>query len=123
MDTSNNTGNPAGSVNAEPAKATKQSGNNILMGILSYLGILIIIPFLVAKENPFVKFHLKQGLVLIVLYAIVWAVELFLGGLWPLFSLVRLIAFILAIIGIVNVIRSQERELPIVGQFGKSFNF
>src|SRR5947209_7437510 len=37
------------------------------MAILAYLGILLLVPYLMAKNDPFVKFHLKQGLVLLIL--------------------------------------------------------
>ena len=40
---------------------------NTLMAVLAYLGILILVPFLTdAKKDPFVKFHLKQGVALII---------------------------------------------------------
>lgn len=43
------------------------TGDGNLMAIFAYLGIFIIVPFLTdSKNNPFVKFHLKQGLALLV---------------------------------------------------------
>ncbi|MBN1445824.1 MAG: hypothetical protein JW957_06930, partial [Candidatus Omnitrophica bacterium] len=33
---------------------------------LSYLGILLLIPLLVNKDNEYSKFHVKQGLVLLI---------------------------------------------------------
>jgi len=32
---------------------------------LSYLGILLLIPLLVNRENEYSKFHVKQGIVLL----------------------------------------------------------
>ena len=37
--------------------------NNKLMGILSYIGILVLIPIFAAKDDPFVRYHANQGLV------------------------------------------------------------
>jgi uncharacterized membrane protein len=98
--------------------------NETLMGVLAYLGILIVIPFIMAKDDPFVKFHLKQGLVLVLIEVVVW----FLGGMffwhfWPLLQLVNLATLILSIIGIVNVVNKKQAELPLVGTLAHHFNF
>lgn len=98
--------------------------NKTLMGVLAYLGILIVIPFLMSKDDPFVKFHLKQGAVLFVLEAIVWAVGVqLIMGLGAIVSILQLAFIVLSIIGIVNVLQGKEQELPIVGQFSKHFKF
>ncbi len=93
------------------------------MGILAYLGILVIIPFIMAKENPSVKFHIKQGLVLLVIEAVIWVLGMFVSPLWMIFSLVNLATLILSIIGIVNVVNGQEKELPVVGKYSSYFKF
>ena len=83
------------------------------IAIFSYLGILLIIPLLVAKEDPFVKFHVKQGLVFLI-FTILFGWIPFVG--W-------IAVIILGILGIVNVLNGKEEELPIIGQFGEKFNF
>lgn len=91
--------------------------NNTAMGVLAYLGPLVILPFLVAKDDPFVNFHLKQGVVLLVIDIILWLGGMFFTPLYPITGLLSLGTFILAIIGIVNVVNGQQKELPIVGSF------
>ncbi len=94
------------------------------MGILSYLGILVLIPLFVSRKDAFVKFHAKQGLVLLIIEAIAWIlIGSFWGPLWILFRLIKLGVFILSIIGIINVLNKKEKELPIVGSWAKNFNF
>ena len=93
------------------------------MAILAYLGILVIVSYVVAKEDPFVKFHIKQGLVLLVLVIAVWFLGMLIWPLFPLLSLVNLVIFILAIVGIINAAKGKEKELPFVGQFSKYFSF
>lgn len=109
---------------AEPAKAPEQT---TLMAVLAYIGPLVIIPFLVAKDDPFVKFHIKQGLILFVGHVILWILHpllgMYLGMLWSLISLLNLALIVLAVIGIVNVVQKREKELPVVGQFSKYFTF
>ena len=96
------------------------------MGILAYLGLLVIVPYIVAKDDPFVKFHIKQGLVLLVIEVIMACLVTFLAPLLGVFSmfvsLINLGVFVLAIVGIVHVARGEMKELPLVGSFGNSFS-
>ena len=88
-----------------------------IMAALSYVGPLVIIPFLTHKENPYVLFHIKQGLVLLALALVVHVSSFFLFFLLPFIMLINLGLFILAIIGIINALQRKEKEVPIVGKF------
>lgn len=87
------------------------------MGVLSYLGPLVIIPFLIEKNDPFVKFHIKQGVVLLMIEIILWLGMNILPLMIPVYGILQLGVFILIIIGIINVVQNKEKELPIVGSF------
>ena len=103
-----------------PAPAGQHS-NNTVMAVLAYLGILIIIPFLTdAKNDPFVKFHLKQGLALIVLEIISWLVGGMLG--YVVSYILQICIIVLAIIGILNVLSKKQSPLPVIGKFGERFS-
>jgi uncharacterized membrane protein len=99
------------------------SDNTTLMAALAYVGPLVIVSYVVAKDNPFVKFHIKQGLVLLVIEVALW----FLGGmLWafiPFMGLLNLAVLVFAIIGIMNAVNKKEQALPLFGQFSKYFSF
>ena len=101
-------------------KQKKSSGENMI-AILSYLGIFIIIPLLVAKEDDFVKYHIKQGLVLLIatfaIFVIAWIPVL--GWLLGFFAWIG--CFVLVIIGIINVVKGKKKELPLIGQFADKF--
>lgn len=97
--------------------------NRTLMGVLAYLGPLVIVSYLMAKDDSFVKFHIKQGLVLLVIEIIVWVLGSMSWSLYMLLNLLNLATLILAIIGIVNVVQGREKELPLVGQFSRYFSF
>lgn len=108
---------------------------NKVMALLSYFGILVLVPILAAKESPFARFHANQGLVLtiamflyiiadgiltVILRAILWKGL----GLWSLYSLcgtvlnLLYVGFtVLAIIGIINVLNGRTKELPIIGKY------
>ena len=96
--------------------------NSTVMGILSYLGILVVIPLIVSKNNSFVKFHTKQGLVLLAVEIILWIAMRIAWVLMPLIGLLELVVFIFAIIGIINVVEKKEKELPFIGSFSKHIN-
>jgi uncharacterized membrane protein len=112
---------------SEHSSAAKAGSNN-LMAVFAYLWILIIIPFLTdSKNDPFVKYHLKQGLALLIFEVIGWVAGWFLIFIpvigWVIMWLWWLASFVIAIVGIINVLNNQEKELPLVGQYGKNFNF
>ncbi len=95
---------------------------NKLMALLSYLGPLIIVSYISAKDDPFVKFHIKQGLTLLVLEIVVWFLMSFLLLLWPIWQLVHFGVIVLAILGIVNAAQGREKMLPVIGKFADKFN-
>jgi uncharacterized membrane protein len=110
------------------AEEAATRGNKNMMAIFSYLWILIVVPFLTnAKNDPFVKFHLRQGLTLIVFEVVGWVVAMFIWIIPILGALIIwlwwLVSLIFAIMGIVNVLNGREKELPWIGRYGKSFNF
>jgi|SRR6185312_7240298 len=120
----NATGQSTQQVNPGPTPEAHQQ-NKTLMGILAYLGILIIIPFLMDKEDPFVKFHIKQGLLLVIVEVVIWAIgySYILFQLWPLIELINLAVLIFSIIGIVNVAQGHQKELPLIGSWAHMFTF
>lgn len=96
---------------------------NKLMAVLAYIGPLVLVSYFTAKDNQFVKFHIKQGLVLFAVEVIMWVLGsmMMFYSLWMIFNLVNLALFVLSIIGIVNAVNGKEKELPVVGQFSKHF--
>lgn len=89
------------------------------MSILAYIGPLIIVSYLVAKDDPRVKFHIKQGGVLLGIEIAVYVLSLVFSFLYPLWALVNLATLVLSIIGIVNAAQGKEKELPVIGKFSK----
>lgn len=101
---------------------------NKAMGVLSYLGILVLIPIFAARESPFARFHANQGLVLCIaaiLYSVAYSIlsAIVLAISWRLYFVVSLIGLVgvaflvLAIIGIINVLNGRAKELPLIGKY------
>jgi uncharacterized membrane protein len=109
-------------------KEAESSGDNTkLCAFLAYLLVGIIWYFAdeKMKKNDFVKFHVKQGLVLLITSIIIniigsivpvvgWFVILPLGALFVL---------VLWIIGIINALNGKMNPLPIIGGLAKKFTF
>ena len=106
---------------------------------LSYLLIGIIWFFAdeKMKKNSFVKFHVKQSLVLLIA-AVAYSIALgivssilffpfgmmgFGFGLWYILSILYYVPVVWVVLGIINVLNGSERELPIIGHFAKHFKF
>ncbi|MCX6809243.1 MAG: hypothetical protein NTZ65_00590 [Candidatus Berkelbacteria bacterium] len=105
-----------------PAPSSGSSGSgqkNIGMAVLCYIGILVLIPLLTdAKNDAFVKFHIKQGLVLLIVDVIIGVIS------WIPFVgwILALGTFVLFVIGIINAAGGKQTPLPIIGQFGEKIN-
>ncbi len=113
------------SQNQAPVAQNSLSGEdkNLFLAICAYVGPLVILSFLFGKENSFVKFHTKQGLVLFSIELILWLFGTMFYSMWGLVHLVNIFTFVLSIVGIVNVIRKKEKELPFIGHLSKNFKF
>lgn len=120
-------GQPTQPVEPQPTQESGQEGGgnedndvkeNKAVAILSYIGILCLVPLLAKKESKFAQFHAKQGLVLFV----VEIIGMFLVPLFGLGALINLVALIFSIIGIVNVAGGKMSKLPLVGDLAEKFN-
>lgn len=102
---------------------------NKTMGVISYIGILVLIPLLAGdKRSEYVKFHANQGLLLFIVSAIVdlldgnWIFGLhslinFSGSVFTwIFDILSFACFILMIVGIAAACKGEKKELPIIGK-------
>lgn len=83
-----------------------------LWGVLSYIGILSLVA-LFLKKDPFVHGHAKQGFLIFVgeCFMLVPVINFLFG--W----LIGLVAFVLAIIGIVKVMNGESWKVPFIGEW------
>ena len=104
----------------------KDAEDNKIMGILAYLGFLFLVPYLAAKESPFARFHANQGCILFILEIAFYLIMFIMGIILP-FSLYLILSLlyvvcgigitVLAILGIINAVKGEMKELPIVGKY------
>lgn len=125
MDQSNPTNNPPQDQTPAPQNPNSQPPHNspthnVGMAVICYIGILVIIPLLTdAKHDPFVKFHIKQGLVLLV----AWVLGSILFWVPVLGWLLWVCVLVFMIIGIMNAVNGSQKELPVIGKFAEHFHF
>lgn len=111
---------------------------NKIYGILAYLGFLVIVPILLAKESAYAKFHSNQGLILFIvevginiggrvlmvilgIFTMIPLVGWLFGIIATIMSIViwlaRIATLVFAIMGIINAVKGEAKELPIIGKF------
>jgi len=122
METQNQGASPSSNAPSGNKSPEQKSDNSTLMAVLSYIGPLVIIPYVTAKDNPFVKFHIKQGVVLFVIEVLLWVAGSIFIPLIMFIWIAQLGVLALAIMGIINAVQKKEKEIPLVGSFSKHIN-
>jgi uncharacterized membrane protein len=90
-----------------------------VIGILSYLGILWIVAYIIYnnKKSEYNIFHLRQGLGLLIIGIadmIVYAIP-FIG--WIIGFVVFIVIIVFMIMGIMAAANGEQKELPLIGKF------
>lgn len=95
---------------------------NKVMAVLSYLGILVLIPLFANHTSRYARFHTSQGVNLFLINVIV-SLARGMGSVFNGFGLVsmccgliQLATFVLMILGIINAATGRAKELPVIGK-------
>ena len=91
--------------------------NNKVMSFLSYLWILFIVPLIAAPNSPYAKFHANQGLLLFLFDIIIAIVAMIPVVGWIISAVGGALVLIFRIIGIVNSLKGEAKELPLIGKY------
>jgi len=97
--------------------AKEKIENEKLVAILSYFLVGIIWYFVdeKMKKSEFVKFHVKQSLILVIISFVSWI---------PIIGwILGLIALIGAIMGIISAANGTKKDMPLIGKYAKKFKF
>lgn len=107
---------------------------NKFIALLSYLSILILIPLFVAPQSKFVRFHIMQGVNLMILDIVYIIINCLISltvspnyifGLSntyiPLIilllnSILGIFITVLSIIGVINAVTGKMKPLPVIGK-------
>lgn len=113
--------------------------DNKVFALLSYIGILVLVPLIAAPKSKFARFHANQGLVLLIgevaygtvrgvllgVLKLLRRITIFGGVLFgPVYWIVNIVSgllslafLIFAIIGIINAAQGKAKELPFISKF------
>ncbi|MBQ9886707.1 MAG: DUF4870 domain-containing protein [Lachnospiraceae bacterium] len=95
--------------------------NNKVLSLFAYLGPLVLVPILAAKDSRFARFHANQGLVMLLVSIAIAIIEGILVRI-PVLGWIIYIAYILAsicifalsIYGIVNAVTGKAIKFPFI---------
>lgn len=104
---------------SEPSEKTetteeKDVRENKVWALLSYLGVLAIVPLIGKTDSPFAQFHAKQGIVILIGWALTWLPFGFVFGI---------AAIVLSVLGLINVAKGEKGKLPFVGELAEKIKF
>ena len=99
------------------------------MIVLSYLGLLALIPYLTKKEDPEIHWHAKNGVGLLILDVVVWVVFMIIAWVMPAdllgcgVGMIQCIVWIgllvLHIYCIIQAVGGKRPRIPVVTDFAE----
>jgi len=96
----------------EPTKPGSTDSN--LMAALSYVWILSIVMLIIKKDDEFVKFHARQGLILFI--------ASFIGVIPVIGWFIWLVVVVLDIVGFIKALSGERYKMPVVGDIAGKIN-
>ena len=112
-----------------PTSGGTVSPNRNVMLVLSYLGLLALIPLLVEKEDREVQWHAKNGLVLFVAWCAAWFIIHLLSAVVHIFacagclvgSVLGVAYLVVIVLSIVKALNGERFIVPGLSQFADRF--
>jgi uncharacterized membrane protein len=98
--------------------AASPSFENKVFAALSYVAFLFVVPWVVRGQDPFIKSHIRQGVVLFCVELIGWVIFNLILSIDILWLVLYILFVAISIWGIVNALRGLKWEVPLVGKYG-----
>jgi len=91
---------------------------NNLYAALCYVGVLVFVPILVKKNDKFVNFHIRQGLVIlgVIIVSLIAAAWVEVVG-----NLLFLVIMLVDIFALVQALLGKTWRIPVIGDIADSF--
>lgn len=99
----------------KPKGLSNEMTDSNIIAALSYFWILSVVLYVLKKDDAFVKFHARQGMVLFG-FAIIGMIPV-LG--WP----ILVVATIAAVIGALKAYQGERYKMPFVGEWAEKIDF
>ncbi len=99
-----------------PEEKKSNSDNDKLMGLLAYLGVLVIVPIIAGGNSKFIKYHANQGLALLLLEVALFVIYMVVAVAVPALGMLLWVPpAVLTFMGILNVFNNEMKPLPVIG--------
>jgi len=112
-----------------PPGGTSPSSDRTLMVVLSYLGLLALIPYLTKKDDAEIHWHAKNGVGLLIVDVVVWVLLLVVGmvvgdtllgcGMVAVNCVVWIGILVLHVYCIVQGVGGKKPRIPVVTDFAE----
>lgn len=92
-------------------------GRELKLAALSYMFVLVFIPYFTPRKSKFVEFHSRQGLMLFVIQVLAGLVAWFpfLG------QALALLLFFVSVVGIIKALNGIWWEIPLIYEWSEKF--
>jgi len=110
-------GNIVEKINSAVEEIKKQGLLTRLVAAVSYLGVFVLLLVIFKVKNEYVRFHVRQGIILFcaeIVSTLVWIIP-FVG--WIVGFVGWITCFVLSLIGLVNGVAGREWKIPFLSRF------
>jgi len=108
----------SGSKIIKPDVEKKKTG----MAFVAY--IFFLIPLLTeAKDDEFVKYHVKQSLALLLAWIVVSVFSMVPLIGWVFGPILAIILVVFWFLGVINALSGEKKRLPLIGEYAEKINF
>ncbi|MBF0429537.1 MAG: hypothetical protein HQL94_11490 [Magnetococcales bacterium] len=88
-----------------------------IMALLSYFGVLSLVPLIMNRDDAYVRFHARQGVILW-MWEVIAIYTLLVPGLGNLFFRFSSFACLaLSVVGVISVLLGRAWKFPVVGDW------
>lgn len=90
-----------------------------LYAALSYLFILVFVPLFLRRDDPFVAFHAKQGLVVFVGYVLAAIAVMWIPVIGNVLGLALMV---ISVVGVIKAAQGKRWRVPVIANIAEKFN-
>jgi uncharacterized membrane protein len=96
-------------------QTVNEGKTNAIISYLTIIGTLVAFVLNNSKKNPFANFHIRQNIGLNALYFINQYI-IYKHVSWIIGAIVGVVIFVLWIIGLLGVLKGEQKMVPIFGE-------
>lgn len=95
----------------------KEGISSRLLAVMSYLSVLSLVPLVISRDDSYVQFHARQGVVLW-MWEVLAIYTLLVPAVGQLFfRLSIMLCLVLSVVGVVSVLLGRAWKFPVIGDW------